>query len=175
MRIPPVTLAIALLSASPLAAAEVGKAPFHAASSPVERLLDRIINTADKDPDLGPFALKLPSRDRRADSKYSALFSPALERAWSTAEADLVKKDCGGAYQEGEICGMDFSPITCAQDSNDGKYQYATTAQDDHSAVIALRWAGQPDVVATYRLLRHGGAWLMDGVACQAGPHFNFD
>lgn len=148
--------------------------PYHVASSQAERALDQLIRLENADDNMFLFEVKRPDRELKKDMLYRGLFTPSLERAWAEREADLVRKDCDGKYQGGEICGMDSSPLTCAQDYSEKGYLYRTECLDEASAVITMRWPWIEKPVATYRLLKPGKRWVLDGVTCLPdGPAFN--
>jgi len=149
-------------------------APYHAASSQAERVLDRLIKLDDVDDNMFLFEVKRPDRELRKDVIYRGLFTHSLEQAWAAREAELLRKDCDGKYQDGEICGMNFSPLTCAQDYSEEGYLYRTECLDETSATITMRWPWIDRPVAAYRLLKQGKRWVLDGVACLPdGPAFN--
>jgi hypothetical protein len=77
----------------------------------------------------------------------------------------LVQQSCGGRYT-GEVCGLDFSPVTCAQDIND-TYLYRTEFNCGHVADISYVWSSDDtSPTATYVLLEAGGSWKIDGIKC---------
>jgi hypothetical protein len=167
--------AAAMSSAS---ATEAGpRQPFHAARSVPEKALDAIIRRSDKDDNMFNYVLKRPGYDATKDAGYSRLFTPNLLLAWAHAEAELVKQDCGGKYLEGEICGFDYSPITCAQDSSDSGRVYRTIEATDDAVRIAYRWGGRgaPAEGPRYRLIKDGRDWKLDGVDCGDGVTFNLN
>jgi hypothetical protein len=166
---------MAILAAMPTLAAECRpETSFHPASHAAERSLDRLIATEASDPNMILFELKRPDRDKGKDKAYQGLFTPALEGAWARAEATLVRRTCGSKYSpDGEICGMDSSPLSCAQDISDQGYLYRTDCLTKTSATITLRWPSLDQPVATYRLIRQGKGWLLDGVTCRSGGTYN--
>jgi hypothetical protein len=150
------------------AAAESSLAGFHAPQTEAERALDTILMATGRD-DTALDNL-LGGRGKagfRPTIDYRRFVTDALLRAIRDAEAALVKRDCGGAYREGEICGLDYDPLTCAQDSNP-RYLYRTETQHAGTARIAYAWPGQPAVAATYRLVLRDGRWKLDGIKCNA-------
>jgi hypothetical protein len=165
----------AALLALPFAAATAWatrpELPFHPPQSEAERALDAILRRVDADPD--PMASILAHRGRPTVD-YTAMLTPPLIAAIGRAERELVRRNCGGRYREGEICGLDFVAVTCAQDSNES-YLYHTGLARPDEAVIAYRWPGQGHgTAATYRLLRRDGAWRIDAIRCGGDlPSFN--
>lgn len=147
---------------------------FHPPSSAAERALDAIIRRDDRDPALFEFAVKRPDRKKAKDQLYARYFSPGIQDAWLKAERALVNKDCGGNYQNGEICGLDYSPITCAQDHSETGYAYDTLKEDGASASIQMKWIELDKPAATYRMIRQKDGWILDGVACAEGESFNW-
>ena len=145
--------------------------PFHPPADEAERALDVILHRADADADL--LNNLLPGR-RRSRAQPTANYDPVLTAPLLSAirrtEQALVRRSCGGRYRVGEICGLDYSPLTCAQD-NGTVYLYRTQATRPGEAIVAFRWeAGGSKPVATYRLLRRDGAWRIDGVRCDQVP-----
>jgi hypothetical protein len=173
---------IAAVLGAGLASAETQSKPpttqesFHIARSPAEKALDGIIRRADKDDNVIEYVLGTPYYDAKKDDGYSRLFTKKFLRAAAKKEADLVKKSCDGKYTD-EICGLDSSPILCAQDFSEKGYLYRTIEGDGHKAVIYYLWVGDnPDNLKTfYRLIKVGNKWKLDGVHCGNGLKFNMD
>ena len=163
---------------SPGAAAECLRSDpgtsFHRPTHAAERTLDRLIKKEGTDDNMFLFEVKRPDRDLRNDKTYRGFFTPALEKAWAETEAALVKQDCDGNYQDGELCGLEFRPLACAQDYSEKGYLYRMDCQTESSSTISIRWPWIEQPVATYRLIRQGKAWVLDGVTCLPdGPAFN--
>jgi hypothetical protein len=146
----------------------------HPPATTAERALDAILKHADQDPDQldnlfdgrgqRPF---VPAED------YTKLLTAPVIAAMSAKEKAMVQAACGGHYRKGEVCGMDFSPITCAQDLSDS-YLYRTEASAEDRADISYYWPGTDKPVATYRLVRQAQTWKIDGIRCAEGYDFNF-
>ena len=155
--------------------AEVGpRGPFHAPTTPPERALDATLGQTDRDrdpvSDLSRFrrrALNLSSY-----TNFAFWLSPGLLEAIDRAEKAQVELNCGGRYLHGELCGLGYNPLTCAQDSTSG-YLYRTELTTADQAVISYRWPKNPKPVATYRLIRRTDRWLVDGVRCE-GQSFHW-
>ncbi len=147
---------------------------FHAPQTPTENVLDQMLKQADKDGSqldnlfhrFGP----IPAGER---FDYSAIISNELLTAMRNEERREVQKECGGHYQTDSICGLDFSPITCSQDTGSA-YLYRTVLTTADKATVEFSWPEENFVVATYRLKRFAGVWKIDGVACYRGLRFNF-
>lgn len=134
--------------------------------------MDQIVRLSDHDDGLFLFITKRPDRDKNRDTEYPVLFSKNLMESIADAERRLVKQTCGGVY-DGEICGLDFNPITCAQDYSEDGYVYKTEETGREAVVISLKWPRLPKVVATYRMIRSSNRWIMDGVTCGPNTKFN--
>ncbi len=122
------------------------------------------------------FAINRPKRDRSNDRLLLPLFSKNLRNSWIEEEKKLVKEECGGKYIDGDLCGIDHNPLTCAQDYNEEGYLYKTLAEDDEVAIISYMWPHRPKVSATFRMIRQKGQWIVDGVSCGSiiNPTYNF-
>jgi hypothetical protein len=146
----------------------------HPPKTPPERALDAILKQADQDPDL--LDNLFDGRDKRpyrAAVDYTKVLTAPLMAAMSAKEKSLVQAGCDGHYRKGESCGLDYSPITCAQDLND-LYLYRTNASSADRAEITYAWPGTKKSAATYRLVHQGNAWKIDGISCTGGDAFNF-
>lgn len=146
---------------------------FHPARTPAEQALDRMLAVAGQEPDSGLYAVGHPQRNRSRDRVFAGLFSDRLRKAWTAAEQAALKANCGGKYKEGEACGLDFSPILCAQDSAE-TYLYLTRRETAEDVVVDYLWPGEKIPAARYRLIQKAGQWQMDGVHCAGGERFNF-
>jgi hypothetical protein len=146
----------------------------HPPETTAERTLDGILKHADyDDQQLDNLFDGRGQRAFHATVDYSKVLTTPVLAAISAKEKTLVQAGCGGHYQKGEICGLDFSPITCAQDLSD-TYFYRTETSGDDRAEIAYYWPGMTKSIATYRLVRQAGTWKIDGIRCTGGYDFNF-
>ena len=158
---------------NPNAAGPAQPGPFHPPQTAAEKALDNILRLSiSSDGNLDSFVLKEPYYDRRKDTGYAKLFTPALLTTMSKLQADMVQKDCGGKYQKGDVCGFDMSPTLCGQDYPD-RYIYRTEGQTDTEAVVTSAWPKSTDNSATYRLISQDGHWKLDGIHCPEMDGFN--
>ena len=141
---------------------------FHYPSTSAEQFLDLIIplEGGTRNAELGWYAEGVPWRDTRKDVHYARLITPGLREAISREEARLVKKNCDGKYIEGDNCSFDANPIICAQDYAEEGVLFRTEKTGSNMAIIAYRWADFPQIFGTYRLVRDGGIWKLDGIRC---------
>jgi len=148
---------------------------FHYPSTSAEQFLDLIITLASSTRGhLADYVMNVPWRDIRYDPHYARLVTPGLREAISREEARQVKENCDGKYaDDGDICGLDYDPITCAQDLSEEGYLFRTEKSGRDKAVLSLRWPGIPQIVGTYRLIRTGGVWKLDGIRCDPTAAFN--
>ena len=139
-----------------------------------ERTLDGILKHADQDPDQldNLFDGRGQKPFRPAEDYGKDLMAP-LMAAMSAKEKALVQANCGGHYRKGDVCGLDYSPITCAQDLSDS-YLYRTEAGGEDRMEISYYWPGMKRPVATYRLVRQAESWKIDGISCTDGDAFNY-
>ena len=162
-------VAVGLALAWPAAAENI-----HPPKSTAERALDGILKHADQDPDqLDNLFEGRGQRPFRPAEDYTKVLSAPLIAAMSAKEKALVQAACDGHYRKGELCGLDYSPITCAQDLSDS-YLYRTEASGGDRAEISYYWPGTKKSVATYRLVRQAETWKIDGISCTDGDEFNF-
>jgi len=163
--------AVAEQDASPEDATNDG---FHFPSSSAEQVLDLIVTLEDHKPgSLSWYAENVPWRDVRYDPHYARLITPSLREAISHEESRQVTENCGGKYVEGDNCSFGSDPITCAQDLSEDGYLFRTEKSGPNEAVVSLRWPGLPQTVGTYRLIRAGGVWKVDGIRCDPTMSFN--
>lgn len=146
---------------------------FHINHTEAEAMLNSLLSLAGADSDVVPFAVGYPKRKVRDDLRFTPFFSKPLLTAWRRAEAEAVKKNCNGAYVEGEMCGIDTQPITCSQEFADGLYIFRTEKATENIAVISYRWSNDAKILATYRMIKSGNRWIMDGVSCTGYLKFN--
>ena len=148
------------------AAATPADNSYHWAQTPAEIQLDTIMALAISDHHLGLFARDTPGWDRRKARRFESYFSQPLLAAWRKREKDEVKKNCGGEYVEGDICGIDQHPILCADDFNEGGNNYRTDAASEDSVIVSYKWPQFESAMGWYRLIMVNGRWVLDGVYC---------
>jgi len=162
-------VAVGLALAWPAAAENI-----HPPMTTAERTLDGILKHSDHDADeLDNLFGGRGQRNFHPSVDYSKVLTAPLIAAITAKEKALVQAGCGGHYQKGEVCGMDFSPITCAQDMSDS-YLYRTEASGGDRTEISYYWPGTKQPVAAYRLIRQAETWKIDGIRCTDGDAFNF-
>jgi hypothetical protein len=149
---------------------------FHIARTPAEKALDEIIRRAIKDDNIFEYVLGRPWYDAKKDTGYSRLFTKQFVRAVTKIESDAVKESCGGQYGD-DICGIDYNPIFCGQDYSESGYLYRTVDDDGRKAKILSLGVDFPseEIQTSYRLIKDGGDWKLDGVICGVGGGFNRD
>jgi hypothetical protein len=167
---PCIVLAIPLFA---LGASAPPHAKFHAPQSEPERALDSILKRVDKDENLLDNLLQgRGTKNYKPTFDYASLLTSGLIAAIRTKEREIVRRDCRGKYVEGDICGLDYSPITCAQDMN-SKYEYRTLENTGDAVKIEYRWPPGGKPVATYTLRKNGTDWKIDGISCAGASAFN--
>jgi hypothetical protein len=163
-------LSLSLLSAAVGTAALAKDGAFHTATTPAEKALAHVLDLSSKDGNLFSFVLNQPDRDQTKDVTYQGLFTNALLATLAERERKLVEESCGGVYLDGEICGIDYDPIACAQDYSDTGNLYRSDMVQPDLAVVSYTIPGeladQAVAIAQYRLVRRGEAWLIDSVRC---------
>ena len=169
--LPAIGLGLALALPTPLLADNA--AGFHRAATATEKALDGVVTLAERDIDLVRYALAFPAVGKIKDKGYSAVVSQALFKAIGEAEKKQVAKICGGVDRSDMVCGMDFNPITCSQESPGKPYLYKTVTTAPDRIVIDRRWPEGGADTSRYRLVLQGGRWLVDGIRCGDGTKFN--
>lgn len=143
-----------------------GPGGFHRAATEPEKTLDRVLRLSEKDPNLVEFLLATPQYKAKSGKDYGRYVTPRLRTDLAALERATVAENCQGKYLDGELCGLDHNPLTCAQDMADGAYLYQTESAGDGRADIAYKWPGQKAVVARFALVQEGGVWKIDAVTC---------
>jgi hypothetical protein len=155
------------LSASAIAGAAPAATTFHRPQTPPEISLSAALKRADADDEqldnlfhrYGP----VPRAKRVDYAQYlTARFWDRLRRQ----EAAMVRKDCGGRYEDGEVCGMESSPITCAQDTLPAPLAYRSEPSADGRVRVWLKDAGGSPATL-YVMAHEGGVWKIDDARCQ--------
>ena len=166
--------ALVLATGAAIAAYPAAAEPLHPPTTTAERALDGILKHADYDANqLDNLFGGRGQKNFHATADYSKVLTAPLLAAITAEQKAMVKADCGGEYKKGELCGMDSSPITCAQDMSDS-YLYRTESSADDRVEIAYYWPGTRKPVATYRLVRQAETWKIDGIRCTDGDAFNY-
>ncbi|MBV8976462.1 MAG: hypothetical protein JO261_10465 [Alphaproteobacteria bacterium] len=150
----------AFLFAAPAVAASA-----HAPQTDAEKTLDKILRTAEGDElilDNVLHRFPVPAT-KRVD--YSKWLTPALIASLQAEQKRLLDQDCGGKYVEGDICGMDYNPLTCAQDTM-AVHAYATLSESGDAVTITR-------AAVAYRMTHTGPGWRLDGIKCKE-LQFNF-
>jgi len=159
-----------LLFAPPLSAANEH---FRAPRNDVEGALSKILWKADYDRGFLDYLFADPNRNPKHDGTYSALVTKGLRDSVIAYEKTLPKNVCDGKFRSGRNCGYDANPLTCRTEV--GHYLYATQNKPKTAATVALISEEQiiPDDRVTYKLVKQGGVWKIDGILCPNGPAFN--
>jgi hypothetical protein len=137
--------------------------------------LEAILKTAWDDKELTKFLLNRPgAKDDK--NYYHTMFSKPLINSLRKYEQSLIKQYCNGAYKEGESCGISFNPITCTQDISEPFILDNVKHSSKNATIkVSMPFADTPTHTATYRMIKQGKVWLLDGVACADGPTFNIE
>jgi hypothetical protein len=154
----PSLIALVPVLASPSYAAPV---------KPAEQALLQIIDEFDQNPDLLEPILGRSGQKTAETERFASHFSPALRKALHAAESDLVQQYCGGTYRDGELCGLDYIPLTCAQDIFDSASAVLTSENTGQGgATITYRISGDDTIIARYRMQQMHESWIIDGIDC---------
>jgi hypothetical protein len=166
------------LCLSIVASPAIAAAVFHAPVTEQEKALDVIVMQASHDVkrDETPMHMEISEKTWHNSAKirneYSHLFTRKLMDAIHAAETRQVQENCGGHYRQGDLCGLGYNPLLCAQDVSD-QYLYATEKESGREAVIRSKWPNEHDFM-TYKLIKEGNEWKVDGIDCASlGTQFN--
>jgi len=145
-----------------------GASAFHPAAGDAEKTLDRVLRLSEKDANLLDFVRRTPDYKPKADKGYVRYFTKRFLDAMAAMEKKAVRENCQGKYSDGEICGLDYNPLTCAQDRADNAYRYATDASSEEGmASVRYTWPGSKKPLAAFGMVQEGGQWKIDSVRCQ--------
>jgi hypothetical protein len=169
---PVIAFGLCVLSANRVAASSL---PFHKAQTAQEKTLESLFHQAEeKSGFIFSVLRREPLTDEEKD-RANNLFTDKLVEAWRDKEKNEVKRTCSGHSVEGEICGLDYDPLLCAQDDNDGLFLFQTEREDSDQVIISMRWNDNApsSSLGSYRLIKEDNKWKLDGVACANGGRFN--
>lgn len=172
---------IGVLLAASLALPAAAASPAHPAETPAEKWLNTLIND-----DFGPiqintsFSEKLkftaitPPKSPLRGLGFSDILTKPLFDAIKAKEVETVKDACKGAYIDGELCGMEYSPFLCGQDVASDPLLFHSVAASEDSALIDYWSDVDQVVVGRYRLVKDKDRWKIDGIHCVDLAAFNF-
>jgi|GEM_PF-2786818 len=170
-------------------AASANEIEFSAPTTAPEKALHAILQwhtheTGQRSSDLFDFLTQRSGRSKASDRHYQSKFTLSLVQAISAADKRLTDKDCEG------VCGLDFDPITCTQDTLPPPHAYLTTSQarangwpanlaaSDNLAYVLYRRGRIGESYlhrVDYLLEKEGGVWKIAGIYCRAEkPEFEF-
>jgi hypothetical protein len=168
-----------LLAAGPSFAAETRKA-----QSEAEKALEAILAwhiglPVDMNEQELAFLTGRPEQRAALAPQFARRYAPELVNAVRAGEKALLDKDCQGKYQDGEICGLDYDVVLCAQDRPAKGFLFTTLKEDGTSATIAVRWSRRDkQPAATYQIAKQAEGWTLSGISCGEGKDalesFNF-
>ncbi len=145
-----------------LSAASTAAIAAHPPRSEAEIALSKILKAADADDEiLDNLFHRYPASPVPAAKRvdYGRFLTRAFFAALKEQQKKLVQSDCGGVYREGDICGMDYNPLTCAQDTV-GAVSLSTVTSTAGRAVIADARTDR------YTMAHEQDGWKLDGVDC---------
>ena len=168
---------------------------FHLATTEAEKKLDYILNFTGSEDNpnsvlwrkLHSYIEKWPHIHPKMKLQYTDILTKDFIYAWSLKEKKEVDDDCGGRYIKGDLCGLGFIVLTCAQDSFN-TYLYRTLEETDDYVIIQYAW---PDFIdyntmdpntdrvtmahATYKLVKRNNIWLLDATKCEHMSRFHIN
>ena len=138
----------------------------HPAATEAEKALDKLLRVSEKRYGLVAAVLGRPGGGKHDADLARELTTARLRQDLAGQERKAVRDNCKGRSIPGEICGLDYNPLTCAQDESDAPYSYRTTAGAAGQADIAYFWPGAASPSARFVMVREAGAWKLDAVKC---------
>ncbi len=138
----------------------------HPAATEAEKALDKLLRLSEKRFGLVAAVLGRPGGGKHDAALARELTTARLRQGLAALERNAVRDNCKGRYVPGEICGLDYNPLTCAQDESDAPYSYRTTAASAERADIAYSWPGAANPSARFVMVREAGVWKLDAVQC---------
>ncbi len=146
---------------------------FHPPETPPEKALDAILRRTKKDTYMHDYLIHRSASVHEKD--YANMFSRSFRESVTQAEAQQVRKNCNGSYITGELCGLNFSPVTCTQDFPD-TFLYHTRQINRQQAVITYAWPYTSHSAAAYQMIEEDSRWKIDGVLCaEENTRFNWN
>lgn len=164
-------VALSMLAAPSAMAALVEHGTFHPADTVAEKALDAILAHSREDDRVNQFLMGLPWYVPTQKDNYQDMFSRALQQDIAAQEAAVVQRDCGGTYRDGELCGLNFDPVSCSQDPAEA-YAYRTLSLISGTAIIRAQ-ALTTTALNTYYLIKDHDHWMIDGIDCGDGVRFH--
>ena len=134
--------------------------PFHAPTTEAERALDKALHKLEEDPQT--------AADLRKGRNAKTIRGFLTTELFKVLVAVANPGDC----VEGELCGLEYDPLVCAQDAA-LSYFYRTDRETSSEAWIDYAWPSQAKAAATYHLLKLADGWRLDGIECAEGGKFN--
>jgi len=155
-----------------------GKGQFHPPQMAAERALDKILQITDDNFTMLKVVQGYLNNKSSKNFKYSHQFTVPYLRAWTKGQIEWLRGACEGRDKNTDPyydCG--YLSISCVRDAN-YPYVYRTEKIDAREVIISYTWPrsdghapGSDDAYATYRMIKDGDEWKLDGADC--GDAFN--
>lgn len=144
---------------------------YHKPETEAEKKLDEILNLAMKGKSwelyyypIYPYRKGITSISKKEYNYYASFLTKELAQAIDDEEKRIFKESCPNGQTEGDNCGFEFDPLTCAQD-HPSFYLYQTTSQTDSEAIIYYMW-GEGYYRQKRKLIKQNNKWKLDGIDC---------
>lgn len=145
---------------------EVDENTYRFAENDPEKALDALLMIDNESKDLQDFILQRKWQKQARVEEFTKLFTPKLLNAWVSEDRRLAQQFCGAGFDASQgMCGVDYSPVTCEQESSD-VYKYKTIEMDDKHAIVTYIWPHISIEGPIYRFIKDGEVWKLDGVKC---------
>ena len=147
---------------------------YHKAETNAEKKLDNILYLNDSESaeseNFHEFIYNMP----RYHGNYwffSNFFTKNFLNSVALTEGKMVAENCG-YYRENDLCGLNYSVISCAQDYSENGYIYKAVLREKRKEIFLSRWnrhSVPSDRPVRYRMVKQGVQWKLDAVDCGRG------
>lgn len=164
--------------------------PYHKPESRVEKKLDYIIRYKYIDMErkdyktpwmeMREYIERFPHTQPEMKLQYRHLFTKDFIYAWSKLEKQVAERLPREDYIQGCPFGEKFCILNCAYNKPREEFFYRTIEETEDYAIVQYAMVDESDKetlknneplnapgYATYRLVKYGDMWLLDGLVCE--------
>lgn len=137
-------------------------------------MLNSVLSMADTDRRMFDFVIDREGATSEHIKIFGKFFTNSFLYSVAATEKSLVQKYCDGKYLEGEVCGLDYSPLNCVQSAPDLGYFFRTLNKTKQATIISVSWNKNGPPTSFYRMKQANNHWVIDGIQCVGGKNFNW-